>query len=87
MYTDSVSYFVYIVECADTTLYTGITTDVEKRIQEHNHADLGAKYTRSRRPVQLVYSEPATDRSAAAKREWEIKQLTRVQKQQLCGRQ
>ena len=74
------SYFVYILECSDKTLYTGITTDVQKRLGEHNGSDKGAKYTRVRRPVKVVYSEDAQDRSAACKREYAIKQLSRAQK-------
>jgi len=66
-------YYVYIVECADNTLYTGIATELERRIKEHNTSDKGAKYTRVRRPVELVYSEVHADRSAASKREYEIK--------------
>jgi len=66
-------YFVYIVRCADNTLYTGIATDLERRIEEHNHSDKGAKYTRTRRPVTLVYSETFSDRSSASKREYMIK--------------
>ena len=66
-------YHVYIVECADNTLYTGIATDLERRIEEHNSSEKGAKYTRTRRPVTLVYSEEHPDRSSASKREYEIK--------------
>jgi putative endonuclease len=66
-------YFVYIVKCADNTLYTGIATELERRIEEHNGSDKGAKYTRVRRPVSLVYSEEYPDRSSASKREYEIK--------------
>ena len=66
-------YYVYIVQCADETLYTGIATDLERRIDEHNHSDKGAKYTRARRPVTLVYHETFENRSAASKREYEIK--------------
>ena len=54
-----VSYFVYILECSDQTLYTGITTDVDKRLEEHNTSDKGAKYTKARRPVRLLYCEDA----------------------------
>ena len=74
------SYFVYIVECSDKTLYTGIAKDLQKRIIEHNESDKGAKYTKVRRPVKLVYSESSQDRSSASKREYAIKQLTREQK-------
>lgn len=73
-------YFVYIVECADTTLYTGITTDLERRISEHNQSEKWAKYTRVRRPVTLVYSEKHASRSEACKREYAIKQLSREEK-------
>ena len=77
-------WFVYIVRCADDTLYTGIAKDVERRIDEHNCANaLAASYTRSRRPVALVYKEAVDTRSTALKREYEIKQLTRQQKDHL----
>jgi putative endonuclease len=78
------SWFVYMLRCADDTLYTGITTDLERRLKEHNSDNKkGAKYTRVRRPVQLVYSEEKTDRSSAGKREYEIKQFSRAKKNQL----
>lgn len=73
-------YSVYIVKCADGTYYTGIARDVEKRIDEHNTSPKGARYTRSRRPVTLVFEEKHPDRSSALKREYAIKQLTRPQK-------
>ena len=73
---------LYMLRCADGSLYTGITTDVDKRITAHN-AGKGAKYTRSRRPVELVYSENCEDHSVALKRELEIKALTREQKLKL----
>ena len=77
-------YYVYIVRCADDTLYTGIATDLERRIEEHNSSDKGAKYTRARRPVSLVYSEEYVDRSSASKREYEIKKkMSRVEKLKL----
>ncbi len=72
-----------MLRCADDTLYTGITTDVARRVIEHNTSKRAAKYTRVRRPVSLTYSEAHTDRSAAAKREWELKQLSRAQKEAL----
>ena len=78
------SWFVYIVRCLDRTLYTGITTDLDRRLAEHN-AGLGAKYTRPRRPVVLVYSEPAISRSAAASREYQIKKLSPAGKLDLIG--
>ncbi len=71
---------MYILQCSDNTLYTGITTDLEKRLDEHNHGEQGAKYTRARRPVQCVYHESQPDRSQATKREIAIKQLSRQQK-------
>ena len=74
--------FVYIVECADTTLYTGWTTDLERRLKAHN-AGRGARYTRERGPVRLVYVEELPDRSAAQRREVEIKRLQRVEKLKL----
>ncbi len=74
-------YYVYIVKCADETLYTGIATELDRRIDEHNHSDKGAKYTRIRRPVTLLYSEEYPDRSAASKREYEIKKkMNRIEK-------
>ncbi|MDD3816565.1 MAG: GIY-YIG nuclease family protein [Thiovulaceae bacterium] len=76
-------YFVYIVECSDATLYTGIAVDVAKRIHEHNTSDKGAKYTKTRRPVTLVYKEEHPDRSSATKREMEIKRLSRGKKLKL----
>ena len=77
-------YFVYIVKCADNTFYTGIATELERRIEEHNGSDKGAKYTRARRPVNLVYSEEYPDRSSASKREYEIKKkMSRAEKLKL----
>lgn len=73
---------VYILECADGSLYTGIARDLEARIATHN-AGSGGKYTRSRLPVRLVYCEAARDRATASQREYSIKQLTRLQKQRL----
>lgn len=75
------SWFTYIVRCADDTLYTGVTTDLQRRIQEHNHCDKkGAKYTRTRRPVQLIHNEVFENRSQACQREAAIKKLNRQQK-------
>ncbi len=79
------SYFVYILKCSDDTLYTGITTDVERRVDEHNNSDKGAKYTKNRRPVELIYSEKSEDRSSASKREYAIKKLTRNEKKALIN--
>jgi putative endonuclease len=78
------AYYTYIVRCADDTLYTGITTDIERRLDEHNgDADNGARYTRIRRPVQLVYAVEFPDRSSASKEEVRIKRLSRKQKEEL----
>ncbi len=75
------TWFVYLLWCADETLYTGITTDVERRVSEHNAGPpLGARYTRTRRPVRLVHVENAASRSAAAKRERAIKRKSRTWK-------
>lgn len=79
-------WYVYMVECADKTLYSGITTDLERRIQEHNDSVKGARYTRAKRPVTLVYSEQLPDRSTASKREYELKQLSREDKLTLVRR-
>ena len=77
-----VSFYVYLLRCADGTLYTGYTDDPFRRTKVHN-AGKGAKYTRARLPVELVYQEACADKSAALRREYEIKQLTRVQKLKL----
>lgn len=74
--------YVYIVRCRDGTLYTGWTNNLTLRIQAHNEGR-GAKYTRARRPVELVYSETAPSKSAAMKREYEIKRLSRRKKHEL----
>jgi len=76
-------YYVYIVECADGTFYTGYTTDVSRRINEHNFSTRSAKYTRSRRPVRLVHLEEYENLSAALKREHSIKKLSRRAKKDL----
>ncbi|QLD87416.1 GIY-YIG nuclease family protein [Natronomonas halophila] len=78
------AHYVYVLECADGSLYTGYTTDVERRVQEHDAGD-GAKYTRGRTPVELVYSESFDSKSAAMSREYEIKQLSRAEKERLVG--
>jgi len=77
------SYFVYILECNDGSLYTGITKDISKRLDEHNTKDTGAKYTKIRRPVKLRYQETSENRSTASAREYAIKKLTRLKKLQL----
>lgn len=76
------SYFLYILKCADATLYTGITTDLDRRIIEHNTSEKWAKYTRYRRPVEIIYSEQFENRSDASKREYAIKKMTKQQKEE-----
>ena len=71
--------FIYILKCNDGSLYTGWTNDLERRVKAHN-AGKGAKYTKSRRPVELVYFEAFSTKQEAMRREWEIKQLSRVEK-------
>jgi putative endonuclease len=75
----------YILQCADNTLYCGITNNLEKRLAMHNAGE-GAKYTRGRIPVRLAHVESCTGKSAALKREVQIKRLSRQQKQSLCAR-
>ncbi|MEC9489643.1 MAG: GIY-YIG nuclease family protein [Halanaerobiales bacterium] len=76
------SHYIYVVECSDGSLYTGYTTDIERRLEEHN-AGVGAKYTRGRIPVKLRHQESFKSRSLAQKREYEIKQLPRRKKEEL----
>ncbi|MBT3712152.1 MAG: GIY-YIG nuclease family protein [Anaerolineae bacterium] len=78
-------FFCYMVECADGTFYTGWSTDPESRVKVHN-AGRGAKYTRTRRPVKLIYVEELPDRSSAMKRECAIKKYSRKKKQKLVGK-
>lgn len=73
-------YILYILKCSDGTLYTGITTDMERRLIEHNGSTLGAKYTCARRPVELVYTKAFKDRSTASIEESRIKRLSRSKK-------
>ena len=80
--TDS-TWHVYMVRCSDNTLYTGITTDLEKRMAAHNKGKNGAKYTRSRRPVRLVYSQGGLSRSEAAKLEYRVRKLSAAAKERL----
>ncbi|MUV87310.1 GIY-YIG nuclease family protein [Natronomonas sp. CBA1123] len=82
MSSDSVDHYVYVIECVDGSLYTGYTTDVQRRVREHDAGE-GAKYTRGRTPVELVYSESFDSKSAAMSREYEIKQLSRAEKERL----
>lgn len=74
-----------MLECSDNSIYTGITTDIERRVSEHNNNDKGSKYTRSRRPVKVVKTFEFENRSEASKEEYRIKQLTRLQKIKLIN--
>jgi len=73
-------YHLYILKCADKSLYTGITTDLKRRVGEHNSSKFGARYTKSRRPVKLVYSKKFKNRSLASIAEAKIKKLSRAEK-------
>jgi len=74
-------WYVYMVRCNDDSLYTGVATDVYRRVEEHNGKEKGAKYTRARQPVELVYKKRCRDRSSAQKQEASLKQLTRAEKE------
>lgn len=76
-------YVLYILRCSDGTLYTGITTDLKRRIVEHNSSPRGARYTRSRRPVRLVYQRPLRTRVTASRAEYRLKRMSRVEKTRL----
>jgi len=77
-------WWVYFVECRDGTLYTGISTNLDRRLAQHNGDQAGgAKYTKSRRPVRLVYAEPCDDRSAASRREYQLRKLPKAGKHRL----
>ncbi len=78
-------YHLYLLQCSDSTLYTGITVDLERRVGEHNSSKLGAKYTRARRPVKLVYSKKYRNRSLASKAEARMKSLSREEKLELIN--
>ena len=75
------NWFVYMLRCADHSLYTGVTTDLERRLKEHNAIKSVTRYTRARQPVSLVYHEVVSSRTLACKREAQIKKLTRAQKE------
>lgn len=84
MNKEETKYYVYILECEDGSLYTGISTNPARRFKEHKSGKLGAKYTKSHKPIKIIYTEEFKNRSSASKREYEIKQLTHNQKLQLC---
>ena len=77
-------WYLYILRCGDGSLYTGITTDVEARLLQHRSGK-GAKYTRGRGPLEVVYTEECDDHSAALKREWAVKALPREEKERMIG--
>jgi len=81
--TQNNTWTVYFLRCNDNSLYTGITTNIQRRLHQHNNTKLGAKYTRARRPVVLVYSETVADKSVASKREYQLRTLTKKQKEAL----
>ena len=74
-------WFMYVVRCADGSLYAGVTKNLRRRILEHNYGMRGAKYTRSRRPVEVVYEEECDDHSDALKKEWAFKKLSKTRKE------
>lgn len=80
-----VSYSLYILRCADGSLYTGIALDVARRLEEHRNGVRGAKYLRGRTPVELVFERPAGDRAAALRLEYRVKRLSRTEKEALIG--
>ena len=79
-------YYFYILRCADDSLYCGVTTDLERRVEEHNsNNSLASKYTRARRPVELVYAEKHEDRESASKREAQVKKWPKAKKEALVN--
>ena len=76
-------HYTYMLKCKDGTYYIGYTNDLEKRVKAHNEGK-GAKYTKGRGPVELIYFEEYEEKSIAMRREWEIKKLTKNQKEELC---
>lgn len=83
--TAKAGWHVYILSCADGTFYTGVTTDLDRRLREHNSPAGGARYTRARRPVRLVYAENAACRGTACRREYLLKQFSRTEKEALIA--
>ncbi len=79
------SWFLYLIRCGDGSLYTGIATDVERRLKEHADGKRGAKYLRGRQPLELVYTAPAENRSEASRLESRIKRFTRAEKEALIA--
>lgn len=85
MASDMSDWTVYILRCSDNTLYTGITTDIERRIREHNGSGRGARYTRGRQPVSLAWMEFVASRSEACRREHQVRNLNRLKKRALMA--
>jgi len=83
--TTNNTWYVYLLRCKDNSLYAGITTDINRRLHQHNHTKLGAKYTRAKRPVTLVFLEAESDKSTASKREYQIRKLTKLNKEELVS--
>lgn len=83
--TEQKAWFVYFLRCNDNSLYAGITTDINRRLHQHNHTKLGAKYTRAKRPVSLAFIETATNKSEASKREYQLRKLSKSQKEHLVS--
>ncbi|MDP7592254.1 MAG: GIY-YIG nuclease family protein [Litorilituus sp.] len=78
-------WYVYFLRCNDNSLYAGITNNLVRRLHQHNHTKLGAKYTRAKRPVTLVYAETAENKSMASKKEYQLRKLTKEKKEQLIS--
>ena len=76
-------WFLYVLKCNDGTLYTGVTTNIQRRLKEHNTSSRGAKYTKARRPVEVIYWKSFKNQSSAQKAEYKFKQLTREQKEKM----
>jgi len=85
MSTETPRWYVYMLRCCDGSLYTGITTDLERRLHEHNHGQRGARYTRTRRPVSLVWAEPQDNRATASRREYQLRNLGAEAKRNLVA--
>ncbi len=77
------TWFVYMIRCSDGSLYTGVTTNVERRFKEHQENKKGSKYARAKIPLRVVYTETVTSRSDAQKREWVIKNMKKIEKESL----
>lgn len=81
--TANSTWYVYLLRCNDNSLYAGITTNIERRLHQHNHTKLGAKYTRAKRPVTLAFIETSIDKSSASKREYQLRKLPKTTKEKL----